>query len=54
MLLGASTGGMLFRVWRKCMRGVLRVMSGAVGLDDVGMTLEWPPFEGAHGKVDGS
>ena len=36
---GVTPGGMLFRVCRKCMRGAVRVMSGAVGLDVVWVSL---------------
>lgn len=33
------------------MRGALRVMCGAVGLDDVGLVRVVPPLEGCQGKV---
>ena len=34
--MGSHVGGMLFRVCRRWTRGAVRVMCGAVGLDNVG------------------
>ena len=56
-------GGLLCRVVRWCSRGAVRVMAGAVGLEDVGVCGVavklvgfscWPPFEVSHGSVSGS
>ena len=61
-------GGVLFRVCRECMRAIVRVRCGAIGLVEVGVVMS--PFEvgvccwlgprlsglglGCHGKVVGS
>lgn len=54
LAMGALVGGELLRVVRKWMRGAVRVISGAVGLVDVGQLAMRPPFVGCHGRVAGS
>ena len=64
VLVGSIVGGgLLCRVVRWCSRGAVRVMAGAVGLEDVGVCGVavksagcscWPPFEVSHGSVSGS
>jgi hypothetical protein len=49
---GDDVGGKLLRVCRGWMRGAVRVMWGAVGLDDVGLIMS--PFEVPQGIVVGS
>ena len=48
------SGGVLRRVCRWWTRGAVRVISGAVGLDDVGVVRSLAPFEGSHGRDVGS
>lgn len=56
--MGASIGlvvpgAVLFRVFLKCTRGIVRVICGAVGFVDV-VCGTGSPFELGHGRVAGS